>query len=137
MPRFDGAERALRRGADFLGRQQIDTSFEGFADAYRSDPKGGWCLAGRWHGWPVTDCTAEAVLGLIAGDREAAGAAVLGDAAANVRVAVEGGGDHQHTTGFPFGGTAGPLAGEGALAAEGTAQDQFHVRQLSPVLAIA
>ncbi|MCY3662433.1 MAG: FAD-dependent monooxygenase [bacterium] len=80
VPRFDGTESALRRGADFLGRQQIDTSFEGFGEAYRTDPKGGWCLAGRWHGWPVTDCTAEAVLGLIAGDREAAGAAVLGDA---------------------------------------------------------
>ncbi len=80
VPRFDGTGSALRRGADFLGRQQIDASFEGFDEAYRTDPKGGWCLAGRWHGWPVTDCTAEAVLGLIAGDREAAGAAVLGDA---------------------------------------------------------
>ena len=61
-----GAAEALRRGAGFLLGQRIDRSFEGFREAYRSDPKGGWCFAGGWHGWPVSDCTAEAVLGIVA-----------------------------------------------------------------------
>ena len=75
-----GVGEALRRGAGFLIGQRIDGSFEGFREAYRIDPKGGWCFAGGWHGWPVSDCTAEAVLGIIAAggtDRTA-----LGDAAA-------------------------------------------------------
>ncbi len=57
---------ALERGADFLSRNQVRKSFEGFETAWRADPRGGWCFAGVWHGWPVSDCTAEAVLGLIA-----------------------------------------------------------------------
>lgn len=57
---------ATKRGASFLKSQQINRSFEGYRDAYRVDPKGGWCFAGVWHGWPVSDCTAEAVSGLIA-----------------------------------------------------------------------
>ncbi len=80
VPELDGVRNALRRGADFLYRQQIDVSFEGFREAYRNDPKGGWCFAGGWHGWPVTDCTAEAVLGIIAVDREGTSTTVLGDA---------------------------------------------------------
>ncbi len=77
----DGRVRtALRNGADFLRRQQVGTSFEGYEDAFRTDPGGGWCFAGGWHGWPVTDCTAEAVLGMIAAEGNAANAAALGDA---------------------------------------------------------
>ena len=75
-----GAGEALRRGAGFLLRQRIDRSFDGFREAYRTDPKGGWCFAGGWHGWPVSDCTAEAVLGMIAAGR--ADKAALGDAVA-------------------------------------------------------
>jgi lanosterol synthase len=71
---------ALRRGADFLARQQIDTSFDGFREADRIDPKGGWCFAGVWHGWPVSDCTAEAVRGVLAADPEATTTVALGDA---------------------------------------------------------
>ena len=73
-------EGALRCGADFLRRQQINTSFEGFRRAFRMDPAGGWCFAGAWHGWPVTDCTAEAVLGMIATDPETASPEALGNA---------------------------------------------------------
>ena len=80
VPEFDGVGGSVRRGADFLGSQQIDSSFEGFGEAYRTDPRGGWCLAGRWHGWPVTDCTAEAVLGLIAAGSGAVSPAAIGDA---------------------------------------------------------
>ena len=80
VPDLDGVRNALRRGADFLRRQQIATSFEGYREAYRTDPKGGWCFAGQWHGWPVTDCTAEAVLGIIAADGKATSTTMLGDA---------------------------------------------------------
>ena len=71
---------ALRRGAGFLIRQQITSSFAGYREAYRNDPKGGWCFAGGWHGWPVTDCTAEAVLGIVSADREAVRGTVFRDA---------------------------------------------------------
>ncbi|MCE2524390.1 MAG: FAD-dependent monooxygenase [Acidimicrobiia bacterium] len=80
VPELDGVGTALRRGADFVRREQIGASFDGFGEAHRTDPRGGWCLAGKWHGWPVTDCTAEAVLGMLAADREATSTAVLGDA---------------------------------------------------------
>ena len=80
VPKVEGVEGALRRGADFLARQQIGTSFDRFDEAYRIDPKGGWCFAGAWHGWPVSDCTAEAVCGLLATGGWAAGTEALGDA---------------------------------------------------------
>ncbi len=79
-PGLDGVNDALRRGADFLLANRIDASFEGFREAYRSDPKGGWCFAGGWHGWPVSDCTAEAVLGIVAARGESADTAALADA---------------------------------------------------------
>ncbi len=63
---LDGVGNAMQRAAEFLRAQQIRVSFEGYHDAYRIDPRGGWCFAGGWHGWPVTDCSAEAVLGLLA-----------------------------------------------------------------------
>lgn len=71
---------ALERGAEFLASQQIRVTFDGFRDAYRNDPKGGWCFAGVWHGWPVTDCTAEAVLGLLAAAPNSVESAVLEEA---------------------------------------------------------
>ena len=80
LPDLDGVQDALRRGADFLLGQRIDTSFEGFRDAHRADPKGGWCFAGGWHGWPVSDCTAEAVLGIIAARGQTMDTTALGDA---------------------------------------------------------
>ena len=75
-----GRPDALRRGVDFLRRQQIRTSFDGFGEAERADPSGGWCFAGVWHGWPVTDCTAEAVLGMLASDPEGVDEDAVGDA---------------------------------------------------------
>ena len=80
VPGVDGVENALQQGAGFLRRQQISASFEGFREAYRADPKGGWCFPGGWHGWPVSDCTAEAVLGIIAADCEAMSTDALGAA---------------------------------------------------------
>jgi lanosterol synthase len=58
-------ETAIRRGAAFLDSQQIRETFPGYREAYRLDPKGGWCFASVWHGWPVSDCTAEALEALL------------------------------------------------------------------------
>jgi lanosterol synthase len=59
-------QQALAHGSAFLATQQIGDSLAGHAEAFRIDPKGGWCFAGVWHGWPVSDCTAEAVSGILA-----------------------------------------------------------------------
>ncbi len=77
---FDGVRDGIRSGATYLRNQQIGISFEGYQEAYRNDPHGGWCFAAGWHGWPVTDCTAEAVLGLLAADMDATDGTALGDA---------------------------------------------------------
>ena len=58
-------ETAIKRGAAFLDSQQIRETFPGYREAYRLDPKGGWCFASVWHGWPVSDCTAEALEALL------------------------------------------------------------------------
>ena len=77
-----GVPEALGRGDEFLRSQQIRDSFDGYQAAYRNDPKGGWCFAGVWHGWPVTDCTAEAVLGLLAARPDASDPEALREAIA-------------------------------------------------------
>jgi squalene/oxidosqualene cyclase-like protein len=53
---------AMQRAAGFLRTQQIRTSFPDFAAHHRSDPRGGYPFSFVWHGWPVSDCTAEAIL---------------------------------------------------------------------------
>ncbi len=80
LPKTIAVRKALSRGTEFLMQERIDHSFEGFREAYRSDPMGGWCFAGGWHGWPVSDCTAEAVAGLIAANGREAHRPVLVDA---------------------------------------------------------
>ena len=80
MPRVTDVRNALRHGADYLRRHQLGPGCDGFSDAYRSDPKGGWCLGRAWQGWPVSDCTAEAVLGVIAGCGEATDDTMLAEA---------------------------------------------------------
>jgi lanosterol synthase len=75
-----GVDDALRRGANYLRTQQIGSSFEGYREAYRTDPRGGWCFAAGWHGWPVTDCTAEAILALLHADADAEDVTVIGEA---------------------------------------------------------
>lgn len=56
---------ALARGATFLASQQIEGPTFDYRAAYRIDPSGGWCFSEVGHGWPVSDCTAEALLGLL------------------------------------------------------------------------
>ncbi|HJL16128.1 MAG TPA: FAD-dependent oxidoreductase [Sandaracinaceae bacterium LLY-WYZ-13_1] len=53
----------LRRADAFLRSQQIAAGTGREAANDRLDPTGGYCFAGVWHGWPVSDCTAEAMLG--------------------------------------------------------------------------
>lgn len=55
----------IERGAHWLASQQIDETFDGYREAYRIDPKGGFPFAEIWHGWPVSDCTAEAIEALM------------------------------------------------------------------------
>ena len=61
----------LWKGQQFLSTQQIRQTFpqvetfQGISLHHRIDPQGGFCFAGVWHGWPVSDCTAEALLALL------------------------------------------------------------------------
>lgn len=64
----------LARGDRFLGTQQMRGAFRlddrvrmsknslPASEIDRVEPDGGFCFAGVWHGWPVSDCTAEAIL---------------------------------------------------------------------------
>jgi len=53
---------ALREADEFLVTQQMRGGTGREAEHDRLDPTGGYCFAGVWHGWPVSDCTAEAML---------------------------------------------------------------------------
>lgn len=59
------ADEALTTGLGWLATQQIQRppggSVAEYRQQYRVDPTGGFCFAGVWHGWPVSDCTAEAL----------------------------------------------------------------------------
>lgn len=58
-------DEAIVTGLGWLRTQQIQAPPIDDADTYRAnyrlDPTGGFCFAGVWHGWPVSDCTAEAL----------------------------------------------------------------------------
>jgi lanosterol synthase len=69
------AEPAVARGVAFLREQQIRQTSEGHRSAFRLDPRGGFCFAGAWHGWPVSDCTAEALEALARAGGDALGRA--------------------------------------------------------------
>lgn len=58
----EAARAAVRQGIRFLESQQIRTSFHGYRENHRTDPRGGYPVSWVWHGWPVSDCTAEAIL---------------------------------------------------------------------------
>ena len=53
---------ALLRASEFLRTQQIRVTFPGHAANHRANPRGGYPFSFVWHGWPVSDCTAEAIL---------------------------------------------------------------------------
>ncbi len=55
----------------WLRSQQITAPqrpLDEYKRAYRVDPTGGFCFAGIWHGWPVSDCTAEALEAFLEAD---------------------------------------------------------------------
>lgn len=59
---FVDVDEPLRRADAFLRSQQIRKATGREAENDRLDPTGGYCFAGIWHGWPVSDCTAEAMV---------------------------------------------------------------------------
>jgi lanosterol synthase len=56
---------AIEKGASFLATQQVERAEFDYRRVYRIDPSGGWCFSEVGHGWPVSDCTAEAMLALL------------------------------------------------------------------------
>ncbi len=54
------AAEGLRQGRLWLASQQMTASLPGRPE----ETRGGFCFARVWHGWPVSDCTAEALLAL-------------------------------------------------------------------------
>ena len=62
------ADDAIRQGRDFLSRQQIQSNPADYREAFRLDRRGGWSFTNALHGWPVSDCTAEAVEALLSVD---------------------------------------------------------------------
>lgn len=66
-PHFD-VTGALERADAFLETQQIrEPQASDYERFHRIDPTGGYCFAGVWHGWPVSDCTAEAMVARLEG----------------------------------------------------------------------
>lgn len=66
-PHFDVTS-ALERADVFLESQQIiEPQASEYQRYHRVDPTGGYCFAGVWHGWPVSDCTAEALVARLEG----------------------------------------------------------------------
>jgi len=70
----------ISKAQSFLATQQIRVTFPDFEKHHRIDPRGGFCFAGVWHGWPVSDCTAEAVLALRAAPAETVASLALTEA---------------------------------------------------------
>ena len=60
-----GQEEAKRRAQVFLEKNQILVNFPNYEAFDRSPTRGGYCFGDGWHGWPVSDCTAEALLGMV------------------------------------------------------------------------
>ena len=75
-------EAALRRATSYLEGQQIRETIPDATAFDRVDPRGGYCFAGAWHGWPVSDCTAEA---LVARMRSPYSAPAKGDVELGIR----------------------------------------------------
>jgi len=55
---------AIRSGHAALAVLQLTTAPHDL-DEYRQNPVGGWCFGDPAHGWPVSDCTAEAISALL------------------------------------------------------------------------
>jgi lanosterol synthase len=75
----------LAAGDAYLREQQILRVDEPFEPHHRIDPRGGFCFAAAWHGWPVSDCTAEALVARFDAERAGAGALTDDEVTAAVR----------------------------------------------------
>lgn len=74
------SDRDLDSARAALVAQQIRSSLRGHAANHRSDPRGGFCFSTREHGWPVSDCTAEALVALLEREPDATPRAPMDDA---------------------------------------------------------
>lgn len=60
-----GAPEALERAHEFLKRAQMTEELPDYQPFWRDPAVGGWCFSDGQHRWPVSDCTAEALSGLL------------------------------------------------------------------------
>ena len=56
---------AVSRAQDFLADAQLREELPNFHEYWRDPGLGGWCFSDGRHRWPVSDCTAEALSGLL------------------------------------------------------------------------
>jgi lanosterol synthase len=56
---------AISRAAAFLSTQQLQDGDPALEQHHRQQTRGGFCFSARWHNWPVSDCTAEAMIALL------------------------------------------------------------------------
>ena len=56
---------AMTQAVQFLDRAQMTEETQDYAHYWRDPALGGWCFSDGEHRWPVSDCTAEALSGLI------------------------------------------------------------------------
>jgi squalene/oxidosqualene cyclase-like protein len=59
--RDDHIYTSTRRGLHYIRRTQVRDELPDPGEHYRDPVKGGWPFSNRRHGWPITDCTAEAI----------------------------------------------------------------------------
>ncbi|PRQ07145.1 Squalene--hopene cyclase [Enhygromyxa salina] len=64
-PPLDEAARAVSRASAWLPHAQLRDDIPGGREHYRESARGGWGFANEHHPWPVSDCTAEALEGLL------------------------------------------------------------------------
>ncbi|MEZ4325486.1 MAG: prenyltransferase/squalene oxidase repeat-containing protein [Polyangiales bacterium] len=65
----DIPEHHLAAARDALTDQQVIAALPEHARYYRTDPRGGFCFSTHDHGWPVSDCSAEALVALLESPR--------------------------------------------------------------------
>ena len=59
------ARASIQTAVAFLDRAQMVEEIPDFARHWRDSAVGGWCFSDGEHRWPVSDCTAEAITGLL------------------------------------------------------------------------
>lgn len=66
----DVLDRATQRGHDYLASLQLQEPLDGGPLEERQSIVGGWCFSDGVHRWPVSDCTAESVVGLLQAEEQ-------------------------------------------------------------------